>query len=277
MATKVANNAFGTLAVGLVTSGTTVTLTSGQGARFPVVGAGTDQAWATLTDATGANVEVVKITAHVSGTDTFTIVRAQDGTLAGGAGGVTFPATPTAARFELRACAALFNDKADLAGANTWAAAQTFGSGITVSAGGATVTAGGLTVAAGTTAVQALTATTGVFSSTIAATSTVTASAFNATSTRRVKRQIRRASDALLRRADNLVFCEYIWTHGPRKSQKDWGYVAEEVQKDFPEAVGVDDAGQATGVDYGRVAALHCARLEQRIRWLEERVRKLEK
>jgi hypothetical protein len=50
-------------------------LTTGHGARFPAI-TGSDFALATLSD--GANIEIVKITAHASLSDSFTIARAQE-------------------------------------------------------------------------------------------------------------------------------------------------------------------------------------------------------
>jgi len=78
MGIKVANNAFGTLAAGINSSATSITLTTGQGARFPSLGAG-DYFYATLID-TSNNLEIVKVTAR--STDVLTVVRAQESTTA---------------------------------------------------------------------------------------------------------------------------------------------------------------------------------------------------
>lgn len=78
MGIKVANNAFGTLASGINSSATSITLTTGQGARFPSLGAG-DYFYATLID-TSNNLEIVKCTAR--STDVLTVVRAQESTTA---------------------------------------------------------------------------------------------------------------------------------------------------------------------------------------------------
>lgn len=101
MSLKVTNNAFGTLNAGISNSDVTIVLEAGQGARFPVLGAG-DYFYATLID-TSNNLEIVKVTARA--TDTMTVVRAQDGTSA--------RAYNVNDRFELRPTAALFNEKAD--------------------------------------------------------------------------------------------------------------------------------------------------------------------
>lgn len=78
MALKFANNAVSTLASAINNTQTSITLASGQGARFPTIGVG-DYAFATIVDLPG-NMEIVRITAR-SG-DTLTVVRAQEGTLA---------------------------------------------------------------------------------------------------------------------------------------------------------------------------------------------------
>jgi hypothetical protein len=101
MGVKVTNNAFGTLSAGINTSDTTITLDSGQGARFPTLGAG-DYFYGTIVD-TSNNLEIVKVTAR--STDSMTVTRAQDNT--------TATAFAIGDRFELRPVAALFEDIAD--------------------------------------------------------------------------------------------------------------------------------------------------------------------
>jgi hypothetical protein len=98
MGVKVTNNAYGTLSAGISTSDTTITLDSGQGSRFPTLGAG-DYFFATLID-TANNLEIVKVTARSS--DSMTVTRAQDNT--------TAQAFSIGDRFELRPVAALFED-----------------------------------------------------------------------------------------------------------------------------------------------------------------------
>ena len=78
MGIKLSNNAFGTLAAGINSSATSITLTSGQGARFPTLSAG-DYFYATLID-TSNNLEIVKCTAR--STDVLTVVRGQESTTA---------------------------------------------------------------------------------------------------------------------------------------------------------------------------------------------------
>jgi hypothetical protein len=98
MGIKLTNNAFATLAAGINSSATSITLTSGQGARFPTLSAG-DYFYATLID-TSNNLEIVKCTAR--STDVLTVVRAQETT--------TARAYSTGDRIEIRLTAATFVD-----------------------------------------------------------------------------------------------------------------------------------------------------------------------
>jgi ribosomal protein L18 len=95
---KLTNNASATLGAALTSSATTATLTSGNGAIFPSIGAG-EFFYATLID-TSNNLEVVKVTAR-SG-DVLTIVRGQDGT--------TARAYSVGHKVELRMVAAVFQE-----------------------------------------------------------------------------------------------------------------------------------------------------------------------
>jgi len=98
MSIKFANSAFATLAAGINSSATSITLTTGQGARFPSLGAG-DYFYATLIDASN-NLEIVKCTAR--STDVLTVTRAQEST--------TARAFSTGDRIELRITAAGMNE-----------------------------------------------------------------------------------------------------------------------------------------------------------------------
>jgi hypothetical protein len=100
MGIKLTNNAFGTLAAGINSSATSITLTTGQGARFPTLSAG-DYFFATLVD-TSNNLEIVKCTAR--STDVLTVVRAQEST--------TARAYSTGDRIEIRITAQTFIDAA---------------------------------------------------------------------------------------------------------------------------------------------------------------------
>ena len=103
MGIKLTNNANATLAAGINSSATSITLTSGQGARFPTLGAG-DYFYATLVD-TSNNLEIVKCTAR--STDVLTVVRAQEST--------TARAYSTGDRIEIRITAQTFIDATTLA------------------------------------------------------------------------------------------------------------------------------------------------------------------
>lgn len=78
MALLMANNAVGTLASGINTSVTSIALGAGQGAKFPSP-TGSDYFMLTVVKADGSR-EIMKCTAR--STDTLTVVRAQEGTLA---------------------------------------------------------------------------------------------------------------------------------------------------------------------------------------------------
>lgn len=78
MTIKFTNNATTSLASGITNSATSLTVTTGDGAKFPSL-SGSDVFYATLANSSGV-VEIVKVTAR--STDTFTIVRGQDGTTA---------------------------------------------------------------------------------------------------------------------------------------------------------------------------------------------------
>jgi hypothetical protein len=91
------NNASSLLASGITNTATACTVTAGQGALFPSPGA-SQYCVATLEDTSG-NIEVVWFTNRT--TDTFTIVRAQEGTTA-----LTFA---SGSRFELRVTAGILN------------------------------------------------------------------------------------------------------------------------------------------------------------------------
>lgn len=80
MAYKVANNAAAALAVNMNTSVTTLQVTTGNGDLFPAI-SGPDHTRITLENASG-DIEVMKVTARALGSDSMTVVRAQDGTTA---------------------------------------------------------------------------------------------------------------------------------------------------------------------------------------------------
>lgn len=78
MALKLSNNGVGFLAAALAADGDTIALQPGQGESFPILAAG-DWCPGTLVNAAG-HVEIVRVTARAD--DTFTVLRAQEGTAA---------------------------------------------------------------------------------------------------------------------------------------------------------------------------------------------------
>lgn len=95
--TVFSNNASTTLGSSIGPSATTITVATGTGDKFPVLGPGqsfTATLWASGST-TGLPNEIVKVTARVG--DTMTVVRGQEGTTAGTwAVGDTFANYPTA-------------------------------------------------------------------------------------------------------------------------------------------------------------------------------------
>ena len=114
MVMKFTNNAASTLASSILSSATSLTVATGQGALFPSLGAG-DYFYCTLANTAGT-VEIVKVTARA--TDVFTIVRAQDNTTAAN--------WSLGDKVELRLVAASLNDIPKLDEANTFSASNTF-------------------------------------------------------------------------------------------------------------------------------------------------------
>ena len=88
------NNAFALIPGAVSSAATSITVESGKGSLFPILGSG-DYFYTTLVDVSG-NYEIVKATARTG--DILTVVRAQQGTLA-----IPFPAN---SRVELRVTAA---------------------------------------------------------------------------------------------------------------------------------------------------------------------------
>lgn len=78
MGVKISNNAVTTIVGAISSSDTGLTVASGTGTLFPVLGTG-DYFYATLTDTAGTR-EIVKVTARAS--DAMTIARGQEGTIA---------------------------------------------------------------------------------------------------------------------------------------------------------------------------------------------------
>lgn len=80
MSSLYSNNAATTLASGITNSATSLTVATGTGAVFPTITSNQDYFLITLQSVSTGNSEIVLVTART--TDTFTIVRAQEGTTA---------------------------------------------------------------------------------------------------------------------------------------------------------------------------------------------------
>ena len=80
MSALYSNNAATTLASGITSSATSLTVATGTGAVFPTITSNQDYFLITLQSVSTGNSEIVLVTARA--TDTFTIVRAQEGTTA---------------------------------------------------------------------------------------------------------------------------------------------------------------------------------------------------
>lgn len=101
MAARVSNRAYSRLAASISPTDVTITLSAGDGAKFPAT-VGGDVFYPTLVDAS-KNLEIVKCTNRVG--DVLTVVRGQDGT--------TARAYATGDSLELRVTAALIESKLD--------------------------------------------------------------------------------------------------------------------------------------------------------------------
>ena len=110
------NNASSTLASSITTVATSLTVASGQGSLFPTL-SGSQYFYCTLENTAGTSREIVKVTAR--STDTFTIVRGQDGTT-----GIAFAGGD---KVELRLVAAELNNFPKLDEANTFTGANAYG------------------------------------------------------------------------------------------------------------------------------------------------------
>jgi hypothetical protein len=111
------NNAYSTLAGSLTNVATTATVQTGHGDRFAEITNGVNYSRLCLEDAAG-NREVVYLTARAAGSDSLTILRAQEGTSA--------RAWSIGDIIEDRATAGAMNDKASLTENNNFSGGQNF-------------------------------------------------------------------------------------------------------------------------------------------------------
>ena len=118
------NNATTTLGSSLLVGATSLTVSSGTGALFPTTTSGFF--YAALINSSN-QIEFVKVTGRSS--DTFTIVRAQNGS--------TARAYSAGDKVELRLISAALENFVQLDGAQTITGAKTFSGAITLSGGGA--------------------------------------------------------------------------------------------------------------------------------------------
>lgn len=125
------NNAATILASGVLIGDTSLTVAAGTGAEFPTL-TGSEYFYCTLANNTGS-IEIIKVTAR--STDTFTIVRGQDGTSAA--------AWSAGDKVELRLTRIDLLNFPQLDSTNTFAQAQTFSAGITSTVTPLGVTSGG--------------------------------------------------------------------------------------------------------------------------------------
>lgn len=117
------NNASTTLGSSILADATSLTVSSGTGALFPVTTSGFF--YASLVNSSNL-IEFVKVTARSS--DTFTVVRGQNGT--------TARAYTAGDKVELRLIAAALENFVQLDGAQTITGAKTFSGATTLSGGG---------------------------------------------------------------------------------------------------------------------------------------------
>lgn len=132
---RFSNNSSTTLAASLASGALSLTVSAGTGALFPSLSGG-EVFNAVLMDSSN-NLEIVQVTARTA--DTFTIVRAQEGT--------TARSFSSGDRVELRMTAAALANFVQLDGAQTITGAKTFSNMPTFSAGQLPVANGGTGVA----------------------------------------------------------------------------------------------------------------------------------
>lgn len=297
MTVLVTNNAWGTLAAGITNVATSITLTTGQGARFPTISGG-NVFYATLSNSSNV-LEIVQVTATAG--DVFTVVRGQDGT--------TASAYSVNDRIELRPTAALFNSKLD---ANTPAVGLQGGGAGTIPYQSAAATTAMLAAGTATYVLQAngaaapswvaaapnatnaantgitddsatnatmyltwVTANTGNLPQKTSSTKLTwnpssgvfSAPTVNATSDRRKKKNIRRITNAL-ELVETLNGVRFEWKENGMRSA---GLIAQDVEKVLPELVCAGPEGRT--LNYNGVVGV----LVEAIKTLSQRVEDLER
>lgn len=309
------NNASATLASAITNVATTITLTTGQGARFPAA-SGTNIFYATLVDSSN-NLEIVRVTARTG--DSLTVVRAQEGT--------TARAYAAADRLELRATAAGLGNMAQLDAAQTFSATCTFSQTIAGSINGnaATVTNGVYTTGAQTIAGVKTFSDIPVFSNSITISGVaplITMVETDQTSPAGRRRIVQDGNGFTLRRntaaagdfttevnditsdsSGNFTASGNVTAYSDERLKKDWsdlpflvddlakvrmgtytrvdtgdrqvGVSAQSLEQVLPEAV-LEDVAGVKSVAYGNAALAACVALAREVQALRARVEELE-
>ena len=101
----------------------------------------------------------------------------------------------------------------------------------------------------------------------LTATGAITAGSLNATSTKRVKKAIKNLSNKYLSKFKDLQPREY-----DRKDSvaHEFGFIAEEMALVYPEVVGKDANGIPNGIDYGKLATILTAKVQEQQTTIEK-------
>lgn len=148
------------------------------------------------------------------------------------------------------------------------------GIGLSGSNGSVTISNNGVTSIAGTSNQVSLSSSTGGVTVSLPAnvtiSGTMTAGVFNSTSTKRVKKRIKTLGKSYLSKFTELKPREY-----DRKDYQahEFGFIAEEMEKVYPEVVGKDENGLASGIDYGKLSTILTAKIQEQ----DETIRELQK
>jgi len=156
---------------------------------------------------------------------------------------------------------------------NTGVLSNIAGSGISVSGATGNVTIGntGVLSVAGTANQITSSASTGAITlslpSSVTISGTMTAGTFNSTSTKRVKKKIKNLGKPYLAKFADLKPREYDRTD---YQAHEFGFVAEEMEQVYPEVVGKDAEGKASGIDYGKLATILTAKVQEQQKVIED-------
>lgn len=156
---------------------------------------------------------------------------------------------------------------------NTPVTSVTAGTGIGLSAstGAVTISNNGVTSISGTANQVSVSASTGAVTvslpSSVTISGTMTAGVFNSTSTKRVKKKIKTLGKTYLARFADLKPREY-----DRKDYQahEFGFIAEEMEQVYPEVVGKDENGLASGIDYGKLSTILTAKVQEQEKTIQE-------